>query len=332
MWCVCRPDGDLTVSSWVSASVSEFVSCENIVRVELFSNGDMVVSELVANCSGVVRPDARYEATKDIQFGYLSAKLMSHRDFSTYQEAYDEVSRTAIPADGVLIVNVTGSSIFRIKEPTIDLIVSQGRLISLKSEDRRSMFSMPAMPGMRERSVNERTSEPHDGSARVKRHVPRPDKLSPNRYDVVMSTIYRTLGRSMDAEVIAQKVTSISYTCRQMVHSRAASGLSAKGLIVDVGSGRLQSWSIVTGMSQRLLFCDPQLDMGYIPIWGRGAFLAKILCMHLTLISSRESSGLSISIIRIVVCVLWNELCRKSRLTVNHPLNAGANLVSRDLT
>jgi hypothetical protein len=117
MWCVCRPDGDLIVSSWVSASVSESVSCENIVRVELFSHGDMVVIELVANCSDVVRPDARYEATKDIQFGYLSAKLMSHRDFSTYQEAYDEVSRTAIPADGVLIVNVTGSSIFRIKEP-----------------------------------------------------------------------------------------------------------------------------------------------------------------------------------------------------------------------
>jgi hypothetical protein len=85
MWCVCRPDGDLIVSSWVSASVSESVSCENIVRVELFSHGDMVVIELVANCSDVVRPDARYEATKDIQFGYLSAKLMSHRDFSTYQ-------------------------------------------------------------------------------------------------------------------------------------------------------------------------------------------------------------------------------------------------------
>jgi len=261
MWYICRPNPNLDVISWTRSSVLlEFGSDISIVRVEHMSDGSLVYIDVLAMGSKALPVPRPYiPAYASIEPLRSKPRVIVRPDFDTREEAEASRSSSKLPTDGVLAIDRLSSLAYRIKKPIVDLMRSNRSMSYIGHKS--SMPTFPPIRGTRVGRIYECTLFNDGGKPAIESYIPRSDKPRPNRSDVVVSAANRVLGINDDCNVIASKIVSFSFSAREYVYYTAGNSLITGSLVIDVGSGRMQSIAYMEQSSQCYFLCDPVIDV-----------------------------------------------------------------------
>lgn len=260
LWYVCRPNATLDVVSWTKSYIPlEFGKDIAIVRVEHMSDGSLVYIDVLAMKS-IALPVRRPYVSAASYIDALRSKprVIIRPDLDSMSAAEESRSKSWLPSDGILAVDKMSSLTYRIKRPTVDLMCSRIGLVC--SRGSKSVPLFPSKRGMRVGMIYECILSNTPNGPTIESYIPRPDKLRPNKIDTVRDAMVRATGADNTPSVIASQIVSMSFRAREHVYTTAFNSLTSGSLIIDVGSGRLQSLVSMESSSHSFLLCDPQLD------------------------------------------------------------------------
>ena len=214
-------------------------------------------------------PPRREYANPDLEMRSIRSPpgLVIRRDFNTIQEAQLHLSEGLMPADGVITIEKNTLLSYRIKDPTVDLGCDGDYLVSGGS--RRSKLRVRSLPGMRRKVIYECRLRKEGGDLIVAGYFPRIDKDRPNGLNVVSDVLFRLDGVNNDGKVLSRQIQLYSFMVRKHVYETADNMVTEGKLIIDVGSGRLQSRSFYETSVNSFLLCDPGLDTTLLPVGSR---------------------------------------------------------------
>ncbi|CAH0476526.1 unnamed protein product [Peronospora belbahrii] len=134
-------------------------------------------------------------------------------------------------------------------------------------QGRRRMHVCAGLPGMKgSGTIYECNVEPDgEDNLRVVRAIPRTDKVRPNSRSV-LSTVLALLRSTDDVDyTLIDRVSSYSFRVREYIYRRMENMGVKSGFAVDIGSGRMQSLSIMSRYGDAsYLVCDPDLNMSSV--------------------------------------------------------------------
>lgn len=270
-WYICRPNRQLTVTGWVPKDfLQEPTNNPDLLRVEQLLDGRLVLIDVPIRNGSITSSTKRYSTGSASFVNGVIRGLVVRKEFESLEEAAKERTTSDIPSDGIIAIDLTDSMTYRIKEPTLDMIAdSNGVLRTMKSEATGEIMNTGALSRLKEGAVYECTLGMDDTkeSVTVKRIMRRLDKIVPNSFETALDILQRITDDRLSEQSISRKISVLSFLIRERVYELASNLSGGRGLIVDVGSGRLQSWSVIAGMRQKFLFCDPNFRLPR----GRGA-------------------------------------------------------------
>lgn len=259
MYC-CIPDRHLTVISWNVLGYSQHGNAEEvtIMRAEQLASGQCVFIDVLTENGDAAAPSRRHVAGSALTRLTSPAMVLVRSEFASQGEAEEDRKVCGFPTDGVVAIDVATSMTYRLKRPTIDMQAVGG---TLKVAHGDLVVPEPkALPWMKEGRVYEMGIARGGRGLTFTASCPRPDKVKPNTALVANDIITSVLGNGDEAAMTGRFVTSLSFAVRSKVYEYAANRLRGGNLVIDVGSGRLQSKEIMAKYSASWLLCDPSLD------------------------------------------------------------------------
>jgi len=263
MWYVCRVDPTLQVVSWQPFPDIVLESSKTtIIRAELIIDGLLVYIDTLA-VDWVANTPVRHYVPPVIELSKIPwrPRLISRSDYSALEGAEASRASLDIATDGLLAIERSTSSTYRIKLPTADLICC-GPYLHSTPTTRGLRFK--SSWGMIKGRVYECALTTREGQTTVESFFPRPDKSKGNRPEVVSDAVHRALGTLSDEKVVNRKVVQASFVVREYLYEQASNLKTTGSLVVDVGSGRLQSMQAMKRSNCTYLLCDPELSMGLL--------------------------------------------------------------------
>lgn len=261
-WFVTRTDSDCTVTGFVPKKCMTNFSAEpDIIHCECLADRRLVFIDLIAVDGVVLTIQRPYLQVADaLPDKFLELNLVIRNEHSTLESASDELSSSVLPADGVVGICLKLGTTYRIKKPTVDLIAIDDKLctgsLSVHKATRLRM-----KPGMIEGHVYEcelQVESPR--KYKIMKFVYRPDRVYANSRNVYDTVILNACGNAGYDIAIRRGVTDINFALRKVVYERAVNRKTNGRLLIDVGSGRLQSFSFFKDPKVSLLLCDPKLS------------------------------------------------------------------------
>lgn len=269
-WYVCRPDRKLTVTGWIAKRhLEEPIKNPDIVRVEQILDGRLVLIDVPVRNEVITSAISRYITSSPEFLGKVIDGLVVRSEFWTYEEAEAERARTSIPSDGVIAIDIRDSTTYRIKEPTLDMIAGEDKILrTMESTATNEVLRSKVIPFVDVNGVYECSlgREEKSKGIFIKSLSRRLDKTVPNSFEVGSEVLRRLTSDQVSDASLSRKISILSFAMRERVYSIAKNLSGGKSLIIDVGSGRLQSWSLLEGLDQKVLFCDPNFRF----LSGRG--------------------------------------------------------------
>ncbi|CAH0521472.1 unnamed protein product [Peronospora belbahrii] len=232
-----------------------------------FSLWGKIVRDIIA-ANGVVQTITRKydEYRRIIGEILIPPSVIIRKEYSTFEEAEKARLTDGLPSDGVIIIEKNTSITYRIKKPTIDLLCYRGDM-QILLQGRRRMHVCAGLPGMKgSGTIYECNVEPDgEDNLRVVRAIPRTDKVRPNSRSV-LSTVLALLRSTDDVDyTLIDRVSSYSFRVREYIYRRMENMGVKSGFTVDIGSGRMQSLSIMSRYGDAsYLVCDPDLNMSSV--------------------------------------------------------------------
>lgn len=267
MWYICRSDPHLTVVGFRVKSVLDLLSpLSMVLRVEQLPDGSLVLIDMLA-VGGVVEQTSRpYDAYRKLLLHrYVPDDLVIREEFDSLEQAQESRRTVSYGSDGVIVIDKTCSLTYRLKRPTLDMLSERGSLyVSVRGKPSRRVGV--ASSRMQSGVVYECTIEPpSNGVAAISSYASRTDKLSPNPsrvFDNVMSILQSTDDSDLS---LIDRVSAYSFAVRGAMYEWTSNRGYLRGLVVDVGTGRLQAQDVIFSCSQcSYLLCDPRLDLTHI--------------------------------------------------------------------
>ncbi|KAL9122248.1 MAG: hypothetical protein Q9187_001200 [Circinaria calcarea] len=257
---VCVTDPDFTVVSCMVTIthrvLPEMSKRPDVLLAEMMMNGDMVYIDILA-MNGI---------------GKLPETMNKHRVMSTtewpnmiFRESWDRMpSRIRLeleptPNDGVVLV--TQFRTLRLKEPTVDLLYSGGKLSALENG-----VMVPIADGnenMEQDMVYEMDVVKTNDESLIRLMRPRQRTLKkiPNSMDVVRRAI-ASANKDPTINATLLDITSMSFAMRERVYTLAqANSPRNRKVIVTFGVGRFQEWKqmMIDGFSY--IAVDPEINI-----------------------------------------------------------------------
>jgi hypothetical protein len=266
VWYYCRNDGSLTIVGYVTKpSVCDFSRTPAVLRVETLTTGRIVFIDVLSTGS-LVLPISRsvrlsYDSLNLIPL--LPSNMIIRADFGTHKLAQDESRLRTIPNDGVVAVDKHTSLSYRIKEPTLDvkcignkLCVARGVDDYLPVFNKFGRMSSGHIYECKLRVKNVGVRRVLD----IEEFHERYDKEKPNSLTVYNRIRDVMLSDKSVNEVISREVSSFSFAVRKYVYHRADGSRSSGRLIIDVGTNKLQSLSVMNELpAVSWLMVDPNI-------------------------------------------------------------------------
>lgn len=292
MWYVCRPDSTLSVSSWfVSEGTRSFDPKRvTIVRYEQLLDGSTVFIDILCSRGEVQAPSRPYkDSLNEVNRIRNCPRMIVRTDYRTKDDAATSSDAVNLPSDGIIAVDKATRATYRIKEPTVDLIYRKDYLSPGDLEGKTISFSSDIL--LEESQVYECTLAKVDGYVTVDKLAIRSDKSVPNRYSTVEEVIDRVEHGDDRSHSNPKTLTEYSFALREHVYNCARDARRTGSLIVDVGTGRLQSLSVMMGEGDVYLFCDPNIDLASSPIASKVKDLTLDTNASIASVINRMNSG-----------------------------------------
>jgi hypothetical protein len=265
VWYICRPGKKLAVAGWVFKSVVGTWSRRcTVIRAEQLCDGSLVYIS-VLSVSGEIVPRRRSYESPAHELAEVAncPEMIIREDYNCFHEALEASRRRDLPNDGVIAIDRTNCLTHRIKEPTVDLQCQGGLLVSGRGASMK--WVTKAVPGMIEGYVYECRIAIEEGTEgedvpTVLHYIHRPDKEHPNSTYVATVIMLMLKSSSFFDLVLERRVTSFCFDVRAYLYELAANSRSTGQLVVDVGSGRMQSRSYLLGADRSYVLCDPEFN------------------------------------------------------------------------
>ncbi|KAJ3220934.1 hypothetical protein HK099_003893 [Clydaea vesicula] len=263
IWYICRNDPKLTVVGYIMKQfISVFKALHTVIRVEQMVDGTLVLIDVLC-LNGKVRDITRRydDATTALKNGAIfPPNMIIRHEYNTMEEAQRARLTSDIPSDGIIIIEKNTSITYRIKNPTIDLLCTGKNLVTI-NENKRMSKVMDSLEGMQKNVIYECNIELCDNDKlKIIKAMPRYDKVVPNRPQVLKDIISVLKSDNMIDYTLIDRVSNYSFFVRKYMYSWANNRMRDNKLIIDVGSGRIQSISCIKeNPNYSYLLCDPKL-------------------------------------------------------------------------
>lgn len=293
----CKADGQPT---WVviHGCLSITISCKEPLKLHTFRileplemdlSGTVMLCELLPSGQRVYLDGVCYaNELVSISHNYTQnlsrfaraiqiAGIVVRQYYPTLEEACNYRVKGDMPSDGIILIHDASSKCYRIKEPTIDLRVVGNELVS--GGPYRLTWHIPeSLQLLRRGCVYEfRASGEFEVISDVALDVSnvtldrprlRPDKAVPNSSFNTIRVLSLLSKTKLHDATVARAFTEVCFAARSVVYQRA---VQDRRLVIDVGSGRMQSKSVMPFDRCSYILCDPEigvstLDRGYTEI------------------------------------------------------------------
>ena len=282
-WFTTRFNSSLSVTGFKAKQLpTAYSQTPDMILCESLPDSRLVFIEIVAQDGKPLPPNRDYSAgVESIPYSFAELSIILRREHETLESAETELLATDLPADGVIGISHRLGTTYRIKKPTVDLLASEGKLVT-SHERGTAETGLETLPGMLDKRVYECELEISLVSSRywVRDFVYRPDKAYANSKRVLKAVVMNACGSPGYAQAIRKQVTDLSMQLRQQVYDTAFSSRVNGGLVIDVGSGRLQAKSFLHTRQCSLLLCDPKLRMSSLGDTYRGTDLTSMTSKH----------------------------------------------------
>lgn len=270
-WYHCRPGKTLpTVGYVMKGYAADYYDCPAAMRCEELIDGTLVFIDALSYRVGssvhvlpITRPvSADYHALVHLNF---TSTLVKRDFYDSFEGALRESKRGRLHCDGVIAMDPDRSLTYRIKDPlTVDLVVTrEGQLThrsARKDATEGETIAWPAEASMKPGEIYECEVMRRAGKVVVNPTRARPDKEVANSADVVADIVAMLRSSSSVDYVLMRRITAFSFEVREYVYSAAISAALGK-LVIDVGSGRMQSFSFFKDKRMSFLLCDPEFKL-----------------------------------------------------------------------
>ncbi|KAJ3382885.1 hypothetical protein HDU92_004513 [Lobulomyces angularis] len=265
LWYICRNDPKLTVVGYIMKQfISTFRALHTVIRVEQMVDGTLVLIDVLC-LNGKVRDITRRydDATSVLKNGAIfPPNMVIRHEYNTIEEVQRARLASDIPSDGIIIIEKNTSITYRIKSPTIDLLCTGKSLVTI-NENKRMSKVMDSLEGMQKNVIYECNIKLCDNDRlSIVKAMPRYDKVVPNRPQVLKDIISVLKSDDMIDYTLIDRVSNYSFFVRKYMYSWANNRMRDSKLIIDVGSGRIQSISCIKdNPNYSYLLCDPKLKI-----------------------------------------------------------------------
>lgn len=271
LWYSCRNNSALTVTGFhVKSYVARLCEVPDVIRAEQLTDGRLVFIDVLAANGSVVPVTNAHDSSMSLLFRSIREppSLIIREDFSTITEAQLSRLTCGLPSDGIIVIDKASSLTFRIKQPTVDLMADNGWLVSRPASRLGGRVNQPSMhkffpaeSGMINGRIYEcKLALDSTGCAMIESFSQRCDKEVPNFYEIVRDCLAILSSTDSEDLSLTSRVSNFSFVIRDAVYQSALNSRCRGKLVIDIGSGRLQSASIFSMHSDDAFFmCDPQL-------------------------------------------------------------------------
>lgn len=243
----------------------------SVYRVETTPSGNLIYIDQLCN-DGVISIMAhKFNPEPSREVSVL--RVVIRPVYETFDKALRASRRTKMPNDGVIAIRKIDSLTYRVKDPSLDLLCSEGGLWISNSDNTRSVVC-DSMVGMEEGRVYECNLSADLNS--ITSWVLRNDKQKPNSWDVFETVMYPVLDDEVRNAMSRRLVTNVSFMMRKEVHCRAANYCNTGRLIVDIGCGRYQAGSCYDLSKYSYLLVDLKHDLQLATRIFRGSKVIEI--------------------------------------------------------
>ncbi|KAG0184230.1 hypothetical protein DFQ28_011555 [Apophysomyces sp. BC1034] len=167
---------------------------------------------------------------------FIELRMVIREEHETLSSATEELENCTLPADGVIGVCTKLGTTYRIKKPTVDLVLA-GEDLCTGSLEKNRTAGLKRREGMLQGFVYEcELNVVSPSEYTVEKHTFRPDKLYGNSRNVFESVILNACGNAGYDMAVRRGVTDISFALRNMVYERAMNRMVNGRLLIDVGS------------------------------------------------------------------------------------------------
>ncbi|KAI8609731.1 hypothetical protein BC830DRAFT_1085267 [Chytriomyces sp. MP71] len=176
----------------------------------------------------------------------LPDSLVTRKDYTNIDDLKRDLSTSIVPCDSIIVIDKHSSQTYCIKEPTVDLIIE-------------------ALPGMTELLVYESTlachlTELNCISVAVQSYHLRYDQDLPNMKAVYDTIVASAVDKGSAVPRIDRELKYFFFCVRQYIYDIALQSRHTGCLIIDAGSGNLQSHSFIADLpNTKWLLIDPEL-------------------------------------------------------------------------
>ena len=265
---VCITDPDLTVVSCMVVTnhrtLPDMMAKPDVILAEMLMNGDLVFINVLAVDGRMVTSGLERMSKPNIT---------TERPIFIYRKQRDapltktQAKLEPMPNDGLVIVNSLRT--LRLKQPTLDLMYSDG---SLNAVENSVMVAIaPGHENMMEGVVYELDVIRNTDTDTIELVNPRERmmKKMPNPVDVVTRAIAAVLNDTTMNEALID-ITAMSFQMRSKVYSRAQERAPAnRKVIVTFGAGRFQEWRQMLVRNFSYIAVDPSIDITMISARAR---------------------------------------------------------------
>jgi hypothetical protein len=270
VWFICRFNKSLDVLSYITKSlIGQYERQPTVIRAELLPMGDMYLID-VLSFNSMVSPISRtIEHSMSIMqlINDPPPRLYIRQDYDNIELALESSRQGDIPNDGVIAINEYNSLTYKIKPTsTVDLLCKSSKLHCIRPGHGLSSVGK-SLPGMQDGVVYDCSisyitidgvNHPYVSDYRM-----RSDKSVPNTSDKYNALIDLYMHDSDSIDYVMREVSAFSFEVRKLLYSKALSSRTTGRLVIDIGTGRLQSSTVMelNDNSTSWLMVDPNIEI-----------------------------------------------------------------------
>ena len=257
-----RPDDCFTVTGFkMKDTPGAFSDRPDVIHCECPTNGSLVFIDVIALAGSVLTIQRPHVEVIDIvPVAFLELSMVFRIEHSTVDAAEEETKTSCLPIDGVIGVCTRLGTTYRIKKPTVDLYALEDGLAT-GSAARHVMTRLNRLPRMLPGNVYERQlSLKPGGDYEIESFCYSPGKLHGNSKMVFESILLNASGADGYSLSVQRQVSALCFMVRRHGYETAMNGKIGGKAIIDIGTGRSQSFSFLSDKSVSMLLCDPELS------------------------------------------------------------------------
>jgi hypothetical protein len=256
----------------MSSSLSVYDRKPDIIRVEQMENGDLIYIDTLAISKCIADISRSYVTPSYEKMLYDWIPNMKFRtDYDTLDEAKNARVKYAYPSDGVIAINIYNSQSYRIKDHlTIDVFHKDHKFYIARNGKKRNRhrgrkyypIDVVAHGNYNNGVIYECIIyKSDDNQIHIKDPKERLDKSVPNNMSVfcdIKSILMSTIDND---QTIVRGVTDVSFKIRRIIYEKVRNNMGSKRTIIDVGSGRLQSYNLLNSIKGAIkILIDPKFQ------------------------------------------------------------------------